>query len=1324
MQPSSELLLRDVMNSRVFAISPHQTLEFSSGIMVREQASCVVVVQDRQPVGVLTEHDVVRLCHERVSLPDVAVASVMSQPVVMARPDLDIHAAYELLQRHQCRHLVVTEENTGQIVGVANLGDFCGYLESTGAGSGARTAHLSKGLREKHARLESRLEMVLDKTGIGIWEFDHLLNHTVWSDSLCKLLGCEQVPETLTDWLARIHPDDRAHVEAAVIAALGEGNPLYEVEYRLRSAEGQWLWFYARGKVVERDAEGRALRTVGTMTDISQRKYAELLLRIQHSFSEKLAELPSRELLQEAILNAALTLPELDGGGLYWIEPDRSYRLIIHRGFSDEFIAQVHHLPMDSRRAGLIRSGRLLTSCCPACDHCDEPSLGIGPELAAEGILALVVMPITVGGNPVACLNLASKHTAQIGPSAITALDTLTGQFSQALERLLAREEAAIHEKDLQNLFGAIQDYLVVVDEEGRILHYNKAVAEELGYGGTLLGQSVLRLHPPESHQEGKEIVGEILAGRRSSCPLPLLKADGTRIFVDTRVMHGHWGGKPVIIGISRDMTELIGQQEALRVEKRFTDDIINALPGIFYIFDENGRFLRWNKHFLTTSGYPEERLAAMSTTDFFEGEDKSRIAQAVKAVFEHGEATIEVELRTQSGRRIPYYFTGARTVIDGKPYLAGMGIDITEEREAKRALLSERAFLKTLVRTIPDLIWLKDPEGVYLACNPMFERFFGAREEEIVGKSDYDFLPPGEVEFFRAHDRAAMAAGKPTVNEEWITFADDGHRALLETIKTPMCWPNGEIIGVLGVARDITAMREAQEALREREDIFSAIVNQALDGIVLIDVESRRFVEFNDAACEALGYTREEFSQLSLYDIQVDITREDVDRRLIVFSDDQQRSFEIRHRRKSGEVVHVRASNRLIKLHGGSYIAAIWVDISDEIRNREALNEANLFMRETQAIAHVGGWKANPVSDTLMWTEEVYRLVEHPLDRPPASLAEGLRYYSPEYLPKVKAELVTAWENSTPFAMECEMISASGRHFWAELRCVGKIDQRGGTFLTGTFQDITARRRIEDEIRRINQSLEQRVIEEVAKNRDKDLLLIQQSRLAALGEMMHNVAHQWRQPLNTLNLILQNIKDAYDFGDLTAAYLEQMTEKGNRIAQKMSQTIDDFRNFFQPDSVPSRFSLSDMVAEALLILDASLANHHIEVHVEKAREITVTGYSREYSHVLLNILSNAKDAIKEHAGSGRIDVWIGEANDMATVRIRDSGGGIPEPVIEKVFDPYFTTKESGTGIGLYMSRMIMKHMQGDIAVHNVEGGAEVVVSLPLAETFLIPADL
>ena len=416
--------------------------------------------------------------------------------------------------------------------------------------------------------------------------------------------------------------------------------------------------------------------------------------------------------------------------------------------------------------------------------------------------------------------------------------------------------------------------------------------------------------------------------------------------------------------------------------------------------------------------------------------------------------------------------------VVDDAGNMAG----VVSEHDLTRAMASipeeardglEENFLRTLIDTLPDLVWLKDENGVYLACNARFEQFFGARERDIVGKTDYDFVESELADSFRANDLRAMTAGKPSRNEEWLTFASDGYRGLFEAVKTPMHDARGRLIGVLGMARDITervdaarAMNElnaelsatlqavpdllfeldrngrylqvwahdpsllatqrdlligrtvaealppaaaaivmeaialaenrnyasgqvihlelprgeswfelstaaksggnfimmsrditsrilAENALREREEVFSTIVNQAVDSIVLIDSETLRFVEFNRAAHESLGYTREEFVALTVADVQAQLAEAQIKQRMqqSIVRDDVL-LFETLHRRKDGSLRETRISSRPVRIHGKTYLSAIWSDISEHkaaerqiAQTRQALdNERTLF--------------------------------------------------------------------------------------------------------------------------------------------------------------------------------------------------------------------------------------------------------------------------------------------------------------------------------------------------------------------------------------------
>jgi signal transduction histidine kinase len=254
-------------------------------------------------------------------------------------------------------------------------------------------------------------------------------------------------------------------------------------------------------------------------------------------------------------------------------------------------------------------------------------------------------------------------------------------------------------------------------------------------------------------------------------------------------------------------------------------------------------------------------------------------------------------------------------------------------------------------------------------------------------------------------------------------------------------------------------------------------------------------------------------------------------------------------------------------------------------------------------------------------------------------------------------------------------------------------------------------------ELEEMNHSLGERVAGAVAELRQKDQVMITQSRQAAMGEMIGNIAHQWRQPLNALGLLLANIKDAYHFGDLDEAYLDSAVADGNRLVQKMSVTINDFRNFFNPGKANVVFSARQQVQDAILLVEASLRNDNIQMDLQAPRDLKLFGFPNEYSQVLLNLLTNAKDAIKATGtAGGRVIIGLSECEGQGIVTVSDNGGGIPAQSLDRVFEPYFSTKEMGTGIGLYMSKMIIeRNMHGSIEVRNIEGGAEFTIRTPLA---------
>lgn len=264
---------------------------------------------------------------------------------------------------------------------------------------------------------------------------------------------------------------------------------------------------------------------------------------------------------------------------------------------------------------------------------------------------------------------------------------------------------------------------------------------------------------------------------------------------------------------------------------------------------------------------------------------------------------------------------------------------------------------------------------------------------------------------------------------------------------------------------------------------------------------------------------------------------------------------------------------------------------------------------------------------------------------------------------------------------------------------------------------DLSERKQTEKMLRQLNEELIERIKAEEAKNLMHERMLIQQSRQAAMGEMISNIAHQWRQPLNTVGLVVQNIKEDYRESLLSKEALEEYVATALESVKHMSNTIDGFRDFFKPNKEKQRFHIWDSVAEAIKLVGPSFANSNIRITQGKNCEVSATyayGFPNEFAQVVLNILSNAKDAIVAKQVAGKVHVAMTQERNSITVAIRNNGGTISEEILDKVFDPYFTSKENGTGIGLYMSKMILEKMDCSIEIHNIVDGVEALIHLPL----------
>ncbi|AXX93002.1 hypothetical protein CPU12_07275 [Malaciobacter molluscorum LMG 25693] len=231
--------------------------------------------------------------------------------------------------------------------------------------------------------------------------------------------------------------------------------------------------------------------------------------------------------------------------------------------------------------------------------------------------------------------------------------------------------------------------------------------------------------------------------------------------------------------------------------------------------------------------------------------------------------------------------------------------------------------------------------------------------------------------------------------------------------------------------------------------------------------------------------------------------------------------------------------------------------------------------------------------------------------------------------------------------------------------------------------------------------------IVDISELKNKDKLIFQQSKMVSMGEMIGNIAHQWRQPLSSISTAASGIKIEKEFGILDDKSLENSLNMIIKNTKYLSKTIDDFRNFFKVDKEKESIDISFVINKALKLLESSFKNHYIDIQKEFSNDLFIKGYKNELTQALINIINNAKDALKELNHEDRlINIHTYLENDIVVISIKDNAGGIKKSIKSKIFEPYFTTKhqKQGTGIGLYMThQIIVDHMNGKIDVNNIK---------------------
>jgi PAS domain S-box-containing protein len=599
-----------------------------------------------------------------------------------------------------------------------------------------------------------------------------------------------------------------------------------------------------------------------------------------------------------------------------------------------------------------------------------------------------------------------------------------------------------------------------------------------------------------------------------------------------------------------------------------------------------------------------------------------------------------------------------------------------------------------------------------FLEVNPAFRQHTGLENIDMNGKSVREVFPQVSEDLLADYDKIARYGGSFTKIHE--------AEGLDKTLRITAYQHEEDVFATL--IEDITKEKKTEDELVESNQLKSILLNTINEGVYFID-EDRRIIWANERVVSLIGNSEQEIlgkrcfeawyqksekcdecpvdSTLDTHQAARIETITENDRFLEIYSNPVYSSQEI----LKGMVITV-------------YDLTEWKAAFDKLEKKQ--EHLNLALEAGK----MSSWEWSEVDNEVKLENAVFNSRVSQQKWTPEALAKFLHQseqqtFSEQYKAIMAGEL-------KELAMEARIKNSKDEWIWYNvLGRIREANEEGKPLkMIGIVYDINSLKTIALELEQTNQELtdlkdklEKEVVVRLAELRDKDLLMIRQSRQAAMGEMIGNIAHQWRQPLNSIAVIIQDFLDAWDFGEISREYLSDKINLSMSVINHMSQTIDDFRDFFSPDNMPMPFEIDNQIVKTINILKDMYGKQGIEIS-SNLQHCTITSYAREFSQVLINILNNSKDAVQENnIKKPFIMVDMQREQDKVKITVQDNAGGIDSEILDKIFDPYFTTKQdtSGTGLGLYMSKNIIeKHMKGKILVKNTEKGTCFTIILPL----------
>jgi PAS domain S-box-containing protein len=741
--------------------------------------------------------------------------------------------------------------------------------------------------------------------------------------------------------------------------------------------------------------------------------------------------------------------------------------------------------------------------------------------------------------------------------------------------------------------------------------------------------------------------------------------------------------------------------------QMRYKTLMESSSDGIF-IMGVDGSLVEFSDMAANMLGYTSSQMYGLTVLDWDAALPREELPNILKTASESPVAiTFETKHKRKDGSTYDAEITTKGVLLDGKPHIYASVRDITEKKQTQEALAQSEARFKSIILNEPECVKVMDEKGHLLQMNPAGLAMIEADSfDQVAGALVVNIIAPEyRTAYARLHKR--VISGEP-MEMQYEVLGLKGGRRWLETHAVPM--KDGDKIIHLAVTKDISERKRMEEALSVTHDNLKKAEKLAKIGNWSLDLVTSE-LDWSDEIFNIFEIDKGKFGasyEAFLHAIHPD-DRDEVNRAYTNSLETKQK-YEISHRllMDDGRVKYVHEQCETYFDDAGKPLRSIGTvqDITalkqTEIELKKLLDEHNALLQvKTTGFVHLK-------DRHFLWTNETFEVMmgyeKGELQGAPARII----YIDDEEYRTYGEQGYKALSETGTFTKELSGVKKDGTPIWL-LACMTVLKDSDNEAV-GIAIDVTKQKQLE-------QNLQALVSEETAKRMEKEKLLLQQSKMAMMGEMIGAIAHQWRQPLNALAINVQDAEMAYKFGEIDDEYMDKFKKDSMIVIQSMSKTIDDFRDFFKPTKEKEDFVLEASIRQALYVMGPLLRTNDIGLEFSTDKEHQIHGYKNEFQQVIIILLSNAKDALVElGVENPHIDIGIQEKPDnQLEITVSDNAGGIPVDIIDRIFEPYFTTKEQGkgTGIGLHMAKEIIeRQMGGKISVKNSEYGAKLTIEL------------